>query len=68
MNKIMTKSIIKFLLAFVAAILVPTSVAAQFDDNNQFDQFGQSTNDTGSVCRAKYLPTRLAPTRKYHVV
>ena len=45
MNKIMTKSIIKFLLAFVAAILVPTSVAAQFDDNNQFDQFGQSTND-----------------------
>ena len=66
MNKIMTKSIIKFLLAFVAAILVPTSVAAQFDDNNQFDQFGQSTN--GSVCRAKYLPTRLAPTRKYHVV
>lgn len=54
MNKIMTKSIIKFLLVFVAAILVPTSVAAQFDDNNQFDQFGQqSTDNNGRLLSGK---------------
>lgn len=54
MNKIMTKSIIKILLVFVAAILVPTSVAAQFDDNNQFDQFGQqSTDNNGRLLSGK---------------
>ena len=43
----MTKYTIRLILAFVAAMLVPASVAAQFD-NNQFDQFGQTTDGMGN--------------------
>ena len=40
----MTKSTIRFLLALVAAMLVPTGMAAQFNDN-QFDQYNQMSPD-----------------------